>query len=211
MKEQLVKYVDLLFAGAADAEDIKQEILQNTLDRYDDLIGQGKTPPAAYQLAISGIGDIHEILGTADGTGKTAAAVNPGKPAVSDKPMWKKVLQAIGIFLYIFCLVPLFILQNEIGLCGMLVFIALATALMILSAHPEKEDRKKADNQESPSGKLRKAIKMLITAIGLCVYFLLSFATQAWYITWVIFPIMAATQGLISACLDLKEVSNHES
>ena len=63
MREQLIKYIDLLFAGAPEAEDIKQEILQNTLDRYDDLISQGKSPESAYSLAISGIGDINEILG----------------------------------------------------------------------------------------------------------------------------------------------------
>lgn len=62
MREQLVNYVELLFAGAPDSNEIKQEILQNTLDRYDDLLAQGKSPEAAYRLAISGIGDISEIL-----------------------------------------------------------------------------------------------------------------------------------------------------
>lgn len=38
MREQLIQYVQLLFAGAADCDDTRQEILQNTLDRYDDLI-----------------------------------------------------------------------------------------------------------------------------------------------------------------------------
>lgn len=64
MKEELIQYVNLLFAGAHDCEDIRQEILQNTLDRYDDLIAQGKVPESAYRLAISSIGDIQEILGT---------------------------------------------------------------------------------------------------------------------------------------------------
>ena len=64
MRQQLIQYVELLFAGAADAEEIKQEILQNTLDRYDDLIAQGKAPEAAYRLSIAGIGDINEILGS---------------------------------------------------------------------------------------------------------------------------------------------------
>lgn len=41
MKVQLKQYVDLLFAGTPDSNDMKQEILQNTLDRYDDLISQG--------------------------------------------------------------------------------------------------------------------------------------------------------------------------
>ena len=60
MREQLIRYVDLLFAGAPNAQDVKQEILQNTLDRYDDLLQQGKSPEAAYSLAISGIGDVND-------------------------------------------------------------------------------------------------------------------------------------------------------
>ena len=62
MKDRLVQYVNQLFAGTPGNDDIRQEILQNTLDRYDDLIAQGKSPEAAYQLAISGIGDINEIF-----------------------------------------------------------------------------------------------------------------------------------------------------
>ena len=41
MREQLIQYVNLLFAGAQNSEDTRQEILQNTLDRYDDLIAEG--------------------------------------------------------------------------------------------------------------------------------------------------------------------------
>ena len=42
MREQLISYVDLLFAGTTGCEDMKQEILQNTLERYDDLLAQGR-------------------------------------------------------------------------------------------------------------------------------------------------------------------------
>ena len=52
---------------------------------------------------------------------------------------------------------------------------------------------------------LRKSIKGLIGAIGLAAYFIVSFATGAWYITWVIFPIIGAVEGLVIACLDLTE------
>ena len=50
MREKLAQYVALLFEGAGSCEDIKQEILQNTLDRYDDLIAEGKSPESAYHL-----------------------------------------------------------------------------------------------------------------------------------------------------------------
>lgn len=64
MKEQLEAYIDSLFAGAAltvrNAE-LRQEILQHTLDRYDDLIAEGKSEQAAFDEAVAGIGDVSEL------------------------------------------------------------------------------------------------------------------------------------------------------
>ena len=56
MREKLISYVNLLFAGTEGVEDIQQEILQNTLDRFDDLVSRGSTPENAYRQAIAGIG-----------------------------------------------------------------------------------------------------------------------------------------------------------
>ena len=96
MKEQLIQYVNLLFAGTTGSEDIKQEILQNTLDRYDDLIAEGKSPEAAYRLAIVGIGDVNEILGNQPKT-----AVPSAGTTVKQDSGTRKLLRAIGIGLYI--------------------------------------------------------------------------------------------------------------
>ena len=206
MREQLIQYVQLLFAGAADCDDTRQEILQNTLDRYDDLVASGKTPEAAYRLAIMGIGDINEILGRTSGT----PAVMP-VPAVSqekqDTPT-KKILRAIGVGLYILCPIPLFVLGGAFGmgitgLCGTLTLVAVATVLIILGA--KKEDEEADVTPSSPQSALAKSVNGLIWAIGLAIYFLVSFLTGSWYITWVIFPIIAAVQGLTKAILDLKE------
>lgn len=208
MKEQLRSYVDLLFAGAKNADDIKQEILQNTLDRYDDLISQNKSPEAAYRLAISGIGDINEILGTdANEPSNNASYQTP-----SEKPVWKKVLSAIAICLYIMCPIPLFLLQSEAGLCGLLIFVAVATALIIISGNKTqcKHDSEIQQNNETES-ELQKAINTVIWVTGLCTYFILSFSTKAWYITWVIFPLIGAVQGLVKACIDLKEATKNEN
>ena len=213
MKEQLTAYVDLLFAGAADADDIKQEILQNTLDRYDDLLEQGKSPQAAYSLAIAGIGDISELL--SHNTPAESAATYHGTPvktAASRKPTWKIILQAIGICLYILCPIPLFALPNTLGLCGLLSIVAIATALMIISGDNQKKSETKEDDQPlTPQQKQRKAVKSIISTVGLCCYLGISFLSGAWHITWLIFPIVAAIQGLINACLDLKEANHYET
>lgn len=64
MREQLETYIDGLFADAAltvrNAE-LKQEILQHALDRYDDLIAAGQPEQAAFDEAVAGIGDVSEL------------------------------------------------------------------------------------------------------------------------------------------------------
>ena len=204
MKDKLTQYIDLLFAGTPAATDVKQEILQNTLDRYDDLIAQGKSPEAAYQLAITGIGDISEILCSEDDTVPTVSPVYNAQEE-NVKPIWKKVLHAIGICLYIMCPIPLFVLQNELGLCGLLTFVAVATALMVISGSKEKVSDSDQTETQTPKSELRKAVHSIIWAMGLCAYFAVSFSLGAWHVTWIIFPLIGAVQGLVNACMDLKE------
>ena len=211
MREQLIQYVELLFAGAQDCEDIKQEILQNTLDRYDDLIAEGKVPEAAYRLAITGIGDINEILGTKP---QTAAAP---VPAALDKEYQdtpgKKLIRAIAVGLYILCPLPLIVLSeflgwDTVGLCGTLSIVAVATVLMILGAKKdpkEEEEERREQEEEARRSPLSKSVSGLVWAIGLAAYFLISFATLAWHITWVIFPILGAVDKLLTTIIENME------
>ena len=204
MREQLSQYVQLLFAGALDCEDIQQEILQNTLDRYDDLIAQGKVPEAAYRLAISGIGDINEILGTVP----TPAAV----PAASssddqeDTPR-KKRMRAFAVGLYILCPLPLIFMSELgaviLGLCGTLVLVAIATVMMILNA---KKEHKK-EKEKKTKTPMQECASSLLWALGLAVYFLWSFTSGAWYVTWVIFPILGALDSLLMILVKQKETT----
>ena len=223
MREQLIQYVNLLFAGAPQAADMKEEILQNTLDRYDDLVSQGKSPQAAYSLAISGIGDINEIL-----AGQTEEA--PAEPIVPSQPVTpqnsednqssprQRIFRAVAVALYILCPIPLFIFQNTAGLCLLLVLVAIATCLIVFSgkSNPDKEDSDDDDDEDdaetdNPKKALRKSIDTLIWVIGLVAYFVISFATGGWYITWVIFPMIGAVQGLVKACMDFKEAPKDEN
>ena len=200
MREQLIQYVSLLFAGAENCEDTKQEILQNTLDRYDDLIAQGKSEEAAYRLAITGIGDVSEILGRND---TVPAAVPEPKKNTDNDTLMKKLLRAIAVGLYILCPLPLIVLSelgmDTFGLCGLLCFVAVATVLMILGA--KKQDSPEKEDADEPKSEMGKSVSSLIWAIGLAVYLILSFLTGAWHITWVIFPILGAVNALVCAMI----------
>ena len=216
MKEQLIQYVNLLFAGVPDCEDMKQEILQNTLDRYDDLVSQGKVPEAAYRLAISGIGDVNELLGNSIPASVPKATANhqPSQPDTQEDANRKK-LRAGGIALYILSAIPLIVLSDlgyeTFGLVLTLIMVAAATFNMIVTARKDEDENEDEDQEalperkNSPNHQLKKSIHSIVDAITLAVYLIVSFATGAWYITWLIFPIMAATKQLINAFFDLTE------
>lgn len=203
MRDQLIQYVSLLFAGAENCEDTKQEILQNTLDRYDDLIAEGKPEEAAYRLAIISIGDINEILGQKDAV---LPAVTVAEAQTETDTAFKKLLRAIAVGLYILCPLPLIVLSelgmDTFGLCGLLCFVAVATVLIILgSKKGDKPSHSDNDDEDKPKSELGKSVSSLIWAIGLAVYLILSFLTGAWHITWVIFPILGAINALVCALI----------
>lgn len=212
MREQLTQYVNLLFAGTTDTYDIQQEILQNTLDKYDDLIAQGWTPDAAYRQAISGIGDLNEILGH-----QTQASAQFPAPQPEANASKRKLLRSIAIALYIICAIPVILFEDSnLGVCLTLLIAAIATAIIIIAGKDEKKEAiavngngsyppKGGYSANSPQQKLRKAISSVIWIVGICFYLLISFASGAWFITWLVFLILPAIQGLVNAIFDLKE------
>ena len=210
MKEQLEKYVELLFAGSPASEDMMQEILQNTLDKYDAYIAQGKSPEAAYRLAISGIGDISELLGQEQNSPVPQSPTHTntdyrGRPI---KPMWKKVLTAVAVGLYILCAVPLIILSeagyDTLGVISAISIAAVATVAIIIASGGESHTQKEKDDDEDRNQPpMQKAINSLVDVLGLIAYLFISFQTGAWHITWVIFPIIAALNGIVRAIFDL--------
>ena len=276
MREQLIQYVNLLFAGNGDVEDIKQEILQNTLDRYDDLIAQGKPAGEAYRQAIAGIGDVNEIINgkaAPDFVEENREPVYAPMPEFEDTaPAVSRMMRAIAIFLYIISPVPLFLFSitnwtevglccllvivaaatallilfkksgapltmyritraaavflyiispaplflfsimnwAEVGLCFMLVIVAAATVLLILFKKPDDvneytQSSTQSARKDNPRKQLKKSVGSLISTIGLVAYFVISFSTGAWFITWLIFPIIGAVKGVVNSCIDLKE------
>lgn len=206
MREQLIQYVELLFAGAKNCEDVKQEILQNSLDRYDDLIAEGKVPEAAYRLAITGIGDINEILGSQPS--HTAPQPNQrGSEADSDK--YRRLQRGIAIACFILCPVPLLLCVVEgqvmMGITMMLVLIAVGTMLMVVSGKDQAQPPRRHNS-------LFVSIAMsLLWPLATIVYFLISFSTGAWHLTWLVFPIAGAISAVIRAIEDWKEENNHEA
>lgn len=66
MKERIVQYFNQLFEDAPKtrkALELKQELTQNALDKYEDMIQEGRcSEEDAYQNVIQSIGDVGELF-----------------------------------------------------------------------------------------------------------------------------------------------------
>lgn len=239
MEDKLRRYMDSLFEDAPNtkqAVELKEEILQNTLERYQDLLAEGKSEEAAFNIAVAGIGDVTELLQSLKNTDSTAAPneasagnSNSGyyngygqrysREEIEKSKSRSALLTTIAIMLYILCVVPCILLAetsyaDTLAPCLMFVMIAIATGLLIYNGktkiryHKSQdtmvEDFKEWKEAKSERTSLRKSLSSALWSLGVVVYLIISFATGAWYITWIVFLILVAIDNIIKACFDLK-------
>ena len=65
MKTEIKAYIDNLFEGAPlcrESVDLKEEIMQNCMMRFEDALSLGKSEREAYDAAISSIGDVRPLI-----------------------------------------------------------------------------------------------------------------------------------------------------
>lgn len=92
--------------------------------------------------------------------------------------------------------------------CTFLVLIGLGVTRIVkhYMSVPKFEKTKEEEKQD----KVMKQINDIIGAIGVAIYFIVSFLTMAWNITWVIFIIMGMVEGIVKLIFMLKEDDGDE-
>lgn len=98
MKEKIVQYFNQLFEDAPKtrkALELKQELTQNALDKYEDLMQEGRySEEDAYQNVIQSVGDVRELFGDLE---------EKNLLELPEKDRKKRaMLKAVAVGLYIF-------------------------------------------------------------------------------------------------------------
>ena len=127
---------------------------------------------------------------------------------------------AVSIALYILCVVPVIIcdelgINEVVGIVLMFVLAAVATAMIIyrsgmkleynVSDETVVEEFKKWNRESKENSSMLGAVNGAVWALTLTAYFVTSFLTGAWYITWLIFIIGGAVSGIVKAVFDLRK------
>lgn len=228
MEYRIRAYVDELFQSAPRTQrayELKIELTQNLLDKYFALLSEGKSQEDAYNLTVMSIGDVQELFAGLQEEGE--APVPPVvQPIAVPGSSRSALVVTIAVMLYILSVVPLIGLTAlfgeysaapTLGVILMFVMIACATGMLIYN-HMTKpknvdipmpatvvEDFKQWQSGKSQKKQLMKSIRAAYWPLVLAFYFLVSFGTGKWYITWVVFLIAPAVDSIINAVLSLQD------
>jgi len=215
MEDKIRRHVDDLFYDTAPTRksvELKEEMIQNLSDKYHDLIKEGKTEEASYNITIAGIGDISALLAELEKDMENKEITTYETEAARQK---SAALTAIAVMMYILCVLPIVIMSmanfryaSEIGVPVMFLMIAGATGLLIYNSMTKPKYHSSSDtmveefrewqSDDKDRKALRKAISSALWSITVALYIIISFMTGAWFITWVIFIIAGAVESLIN-------------
>jgi len=221
MENKLRMYVDGLFARTMPtkkAVELKEEMLQNLHDKYNDLIAEGKTPEAAYNIAIAGIGDVSGLLSELE---EDSDLDDSAIALFEESRRRSAMLTSIAVMIYVLCTLPLIVLAimgnrstAVIGVPVMFIMIAVATGLLVYNNMTKPryvkgsntmvdEFREWQSNNQSEKS-LRRSISSALWSIIVALYFVISFWTRSWHLSWIIFVLGGACEAMINIFFTLK-------
>jgi len=223
MNSKIKNYVDVLFKGIPNtkkAQELKEEILSNLNEHFEAHIAEGKSENQAYTESLADLGDVDELL-------KTLEPERDLKVKIDEYRKVRARNTSISVMLYIMSVIcviifgsiaDLFNAKNGeslevIGVVLMFGCIAVATGLLIytrmsmpqdVSDYISRGNQKNFMSYHGSNQKLRNlaAFMKLYWLVVLLVYLSVSFATHAWYITWMIWIIGAAVKNAIFLFFD---------
>ena len=139
MESKLRDYIEYLFKDAPktkQAYELKEEIICNVIERYHDLLKEGKNEGEAYNQAIAGIGDINELI--AELGGEVAEENEFTDEQMRSIKSRLSAFKSIAVALYILCVTPVIFLgelsMGQLGVVAMFLMISVATGLIIYSS-----------------------------------------------------------------------------
>lgn len=179
MELKIRQHIEALFASApktAQAAELKEEIIRNTIERYHDLLSDGKSESEAYSLAIENIGDISELIDELGGnpqkqTEESIAMVEYDENLLKACADRLKTFRAVAVGLYILCVTPTIMFSNtpiisNLAPSMMFFMISAATALLIYSG---KTKYILLESDESVRSESRKRAIFRAVGVGLFI------------------------------------------
>lgn len=216
MVDELRKYIDNLFVDAPKTRasyELKEELMANSMERYFDLVEDKVAEKDAFDIVIHSIGDVEQLFAPEE--------LGREIPQKDEEVIKKLALyRAIAVGLYILGVVfaiavDEFTSFDSVGIMGMLLFAAVATSILVYvgAAYPKYkrtddtmvEEFKEWNSNGKKKKSVQNSVNTIIWMVVLVLYFVISFVTMAWHITWVMFLIGICAQAIANLLFQLND------
>ena len=208
--------------------EFKEELIANALEKYNDLVLRGYGEDEAFQTVVGSIGDVQQLfaeMGINDDYSH-AYYLQWAKEAQEKKAALTAVsaglfllagaVAVISFLLYWYNIKLIYINGQNLNLLGIgiaLLICIVPVSLLVYARRiqPPAElaeyaaGRGLPTNSESRKQRRRRfkqikgSLEGLMWLLIVIIYFVVSFSTHAWYITWIIFLGGAAVECLLDA------------
>ncbi len=207
--------------------EFKEELIANALEKYNDMVLRGYGEDEAFQLVVGSIGDVQQLfqeMGTNEDYShayylqwaKEAQEKKAALTAVSAGLFLLAGAVAVVSLLLYFCNVKLIYIGgqnlNLLGIGLALLICIVPVSLLVyarkiqppaeLSGYAAGRDMATSENKKQRRKRfkqIRSSLEGLMWLLIVIFYFVVSFTTHAWYITWIIFLVGAAVECLLDA------------
>lgn len=217
MNEKIRIHVNKLFEKAPNTKrvnDLKDEIISNANDKYNDYVQNGKTEEEAYVKVIEEIGDVDELV---EELVKASPINQEGR---KDNRQKTALVVSISVGLYILSIISIAVLEELalpefVSISAFFMIAGLATCLLIyhFMSRPKYskyedtmvEEFKEWNGRNDKNTEIRKAIDSIIWTLTTIIYLTVSFLFGIWYISWIIFIIAVLIQQIVNLIFKLGE------
>lgn len=225
MNTKIKKYVDSLFSSvpySQKAQELKDEIMADMEAHFNDQINLGASETEAFRTAVDNLGDMEEIIKGLIPERELQDKIDAYKKKRALRTSISVMLFIIGpsVLIGMSSLSALLGFRPDIaavlGLILMFVFAAVGVGMLIYTKMSTPQDVlpyiRKTHNRfdettwdidtNSRNGRILKSFLSSHFMICLALYFIISFASGDWHITWVIFLVDFAVEKAVRALLE---------
>lgn len=217
MNEKIRVYVNELFENAPNTKkvnDLKDEIISNANDKFNDLISDGKSEKEAYDKVIQEIGNVDELISEVEKETPIRSYTN------DDQRRKTALIVSISVGLYFLALISCVVLDelnmpDFVTVSALLSLAGVPTCLLIYhfmskpkySKYEETmvEEFKEWKGKKNKDKEVKKALNSIVWSIAVILYILISFTFRNWHISWIIFIIACLVENIISLIFKLQE------
>lgn len=223
MNQRMRNHIEKLFEEAPKtrrAFELREELLVNSEERYQDLLATGVSEDDAFKHVISSIGNVNELFqGLKESKVEDKAELEARTRKIAIIRTAAVGLYILSAFVFLVC--AMFDMYSRldlslIGLASMILISIIPTCMLVYSANIYPKYRRTEDtiveefkewkSETKKQKSIKGAVSCIVWTATLLIYLAASFATFAWYATWIIFIAAACVQAIVELIFRLKEM-----